>query len=35
MQTHDLTPLQLEAVTVGETSYLFGPAGTGNTTALH
>lgn len=35
MQTHDLTPLQLEAVTVGETSYLFGPAGTGKTTALH
>ena len=35
MQTQDLTPLQREAVTAGGTSFLYGPAGTGKTTALH
>ncbi|CUS03876.2 conserved protein of unknown function [Candidatus Promineifilum breve] len=31
----DLTPLQREAVDAGGASYLYGPAGTGKTTALH
>lgn len=35
MQTQDLTPLQREATRAGETSFLYGPAGTGKTTALH
>jgi hypothetical protein len=35
MQTQDPTPLQREATTAGGTSFLYGPAGTGKTTALH
>ena len=35
MPTPDLTPLQREAVDAGGASYLYGPAGTGKTTALH
>ena len=35
MTTINLTPIQREAATAGGTSYLYGPAGTGKTTALH
>ena len=35
MPTQDLTPIQREAVAAGGESYLYGPAGTGKTTALH
>jgi hypothetical protein len=35
MHTQDLTPLQREAVSAGGASFLYGPAGTGKTTALH
>ncbi|MBW7958431.1 MAG: hypothetical protein H3C69_02610 [Candidatus Promineofilum sp.] len=34
MQTQDLTSLQHEAIVAGSSVYLFGPAGTGKTTAL-
>jgi len=34
MQTQDLTSIQRAAVAAAETSYLYGPAGTGKTTAL-
>ncbi|WP_374686393.1 UvrD-helicase domain-containing protein [Promineifilum sp.] len=35
MNLQTLTPLQLEAATASGTSFLYGPAGTGKTTALH
>ena len=34
-QLQDLTPLQREAAAAGGASWLYGPAGTGKTTALH
>ena len=34
MNTDDLTDLQRQAAAAEGTSYLFGPAGTGKTTAL-
>ncbi len=35
MQSQDLTAIQREAAAAGGTSFLYGPAGTGKTTALH
>ncbi len=35
MNTEDLTPIQREVAAAAGTSYLYGPAGTGKTTALH
>lgn len=35
MNTLDITPIQRQAAAASGTSYLYGPAGTGKTTALH
>lgn len=35
MHVQDLNPIQREAAAAGGTSFLYGPAGTGKTTALH